>query len=318
MAEEHGGGAHPPPRHLGAGRQRAAAPPKGDQAQAKKDCRLAFALFTLGALIVAALTVASWDYYWLPRMERLLLPLHEALRSAGTWGHGVGIGATAVMLSNFLYSARKRWRFLKGAAPIRRWLTFHVFVGFMSPVVIGFHAAFQSNNALASATTGSLAVVVLTGMIGRFIYGLVPTRDGRAMEYADVAARWERLKARVEPLLEGVADPAAVRRVLSIATAPARSGLLLALFFRLPFESLGERWHLARVRKLFEARSHYRDFRDAFLRLSRLRVQVGFYRSLKKLLAGWRVFHVVLALLLVVMITAHIGLSLFLGYWWIF
>jgi hypothetical protein len=32
----------------------------------------------------------------------------------------------------------------------------------------------------------------------------------------------------------------------------------------------------------------------------------------------WRVFHVVLAILLVVMITAHIGVSLFLGYTWIF
>ena len=31
------------------------------------------------------------------------------LKAAGTWGHGIGIGATAVMLSNFLYVLRKRW-----------------------------------------------------------------------------------------------------------------------------------------------------------------------------------------------------------------
>jgi hypothetical protein len=39
---------------------------------------------------------------------------------------------------------------------------------------------------------------------------------------------------------------------------------------------------------------------------------------LKRLLATWRIFHVVLAGGLVVMIAAHIGVSLFLGYTWIF
>ena len=80
------------------------------------------------------------------------------------------------MLSNFLYAVRKRWERLKGFSSIRNWLTFHQFVGFMSPLVIAFHAAFQSNNLLATSTAISLAIVVLTGVVGRFIFGLVPAR----------------------------------------------------------------------------------------------------------------------------------------------
>jgi hypothetical protein len=57
---------------------------------------------------------------------------------------------------------------------------------------------------------------------------------------------------------------------------------------------------------------------DSFKRLRLLQAQVSFYRSLKGLLSAWRVFHVVLAILLVILISAHIGLSLFLGYRWIF
>ena len=49
------------------------------------------------------------------RVERLQSPLHPGLKSAGPWGHGVGIAATAFMLSNFLYAARKRWKRLGGA-----------------------------------------------------------------------------------------------------------------------------------------------------------------------------------------------------------
>jgi len=280
--------------------------------------RTAFILFTVGALIVAGLTVVGWDYYRLPVPLRLRSPLHKMLRPAGLWGHGVGVVATLFMLSNFLYAARKRLRFLNGVSTIRRWLLFHQFVGFMSPLVIAFHAAFQSNNLLATATAGSLSIVVGTGLIGRFIYGLVPTRDGRAVEYADVVGRWERMKARVDPLFEMASDPESIREVLELATAPARKAGLLSLFFHLPVEALWVRWRLRRVRRFFKQRADYASFRGTFFQLLTLRRQVGFYVGLKKLLSTWRTFHAVLAVFLVVMIAGHIAVALYLGYGWIF
>jgi dihydropyrimidine dehydrogenase (NAD+) subunit PreT len=62
------------------------------------------------------------------------------------------------------------------------------------------------------------------------------------------------------------------------------------------------------------ARTQYLDFRDAVIRLSRLRWQIRFYSSLKRLLRGWRAFHASLAVFLVLAISAHIALSLYLGY----
>ncbi len=283
----------------------------------RKNRRFAFALFALGALIVAGLAVVGWEYYLLPKAERLKSPLHEALRPAGVWGHGVGIVATLFMLSNFLYAVRKRWSRLKGISSIRRWLTFHQFVGFMSPLVIAFHAAFQSNNLLATTTAGSLLVVVLTGIVGRFVYGLVPTQDGRALEYSDVVGRFERLKVRLEPTLGQVSEPEALRGVLALATAPAPRVWLPLLFVRMPFESLSIRLRIAQVRRAFPSAQDYQEFREDFFRLLRLRTQVGFYSSLKRLLGGWRVFHAVLAGFLVLILTVHILISLYLGYRWI-
>ena len=206
-------------------------------------------LAVVGVTVLATLAWLGREYYPLDRIARRESPLHETLRSSGPWGHGVGIAATLFMLSNFLYAARKRWKRLDGLGGIRRWLDFHVFVGTMSPAIISFHAAFQAKNVLAFATAASLGVVFTTGIIGRFIYALVPSQDGKVVELTDLLARRERLHGG-----------------------------------------------------------------EGALAAARLRFQIRFYGTLKRLLRGWRVFHATLAVFLVLAIALHIGVSLYLGY----
>jgi dihydropyrimidine dehydrogenase (NAD+) subunit PreT len=275
--------------------------------------RILRALYAAAGL--AILAVLAWqgrEYYPLERLERLRSPLHPAMKPAGTFGHSIGIAATAFMLSNFLYAARKRWKRLGALGSIRSWLDFHVFVGFMSPLVIVFHAAFQSNNLLATGTSAALAVVVSTGVVGRFIYGVVPLDGGKSVELAELLARFERLRDELGPLLEEAGAPA--RALLDRATAPVRHGSLLLLLLAIPAEALIFRGRLARVRRRFGDRERFHHFRDAVVRLARLRWQIRFYGSLKRLLRGWRVFHASLAVFLVLAIAGHIGLSLYLGY----
>lgn len=270
---------------------------------------------TYAAVGLALLVVLAWvgqDYYALARADRLRHAQHAALKPAGTWGHGVGIVATAFMLSNFLYAVRKRWRRLTGLGPISGWLDFHVFVGFMSPLVIAFHAAFQSNNGLASATAGSLAVVVGTGLVGRFIYGAVPTERGKSVALADLLGRFERLRDEAAPLLADAGGGA--EALLARASAPVAASALPILFVRWPAEALALRLRLALLRRRLPDAAHGRALRRALLELVRLRWQIRFYASLKRLLRGWRVLHASLAGFLVIAIAAHIALSLYLGY----
>jgi len=285
-----------------------------DRAQRRSERRLAVALTAVGAALLLFLAWKGRDYYPLPPAARLASPLHRTMRSAGSWGRGVGMAATLFMLSNFLYAARKRFRFMTGWGHIRSWLHFHVFVGFMSPLVIAFHAAFQSRNLLATGTTAALAVVVATGIIGRFIYGLVPAAGGAAIELEDLQGRFVRLRDEVEPLLASGRNPARLRALLDGVTAPLAGGSLARLLLALPAQAVGSRADLLRVRALFPSRAAFADFREAYHRMRRLRMQIAFYRSLKRLLGGWRVFHASLAVFLVLAIAAHIGLSLYLGY----
>jgi hypothetical protein len=310
-------------KHFGEERKKPKRSPVGDrrglarEKEERTSHRRAHLVYLLtGALILGWLTLKGWSYYPLSRAHRLASPLHETLRSAGHWGHGVGIVATAFMMLNFIYPLRKRSRLLSGKGSIRSWLDFHMFVGFMSPLVIAFHAAFQSNNQLATGTAGALLVVVLTGIIGRFIYGLIPSAGGKALEIADVLGRWERLRARLQPMLEDSSNPRLLHRLLDSGARPVRPGSLLWMFMTWPLRAMWTRLRLLFASFYFDDVDEYREFRDGYLMLARVRMQVTFYQSLKNLLRGWRLFHASLAGFLVIAIAAHIAVSVYLGYVW--
>ncbi len=285
-------------------------------AEDRRTLRRLRALRVLYAAVgVAVLSYLWWRgdaYYPLSRLARLRSPFHASLKSSGPWGHGVGIVATAVMLSNFLYAVRKRGKALTGFGDIRGWLDFHVFVGTMSPLVIAFHAAFQANNLMATSTAGALLVVMATGVVGRYIFGLVPAQGGRATELEDLAATFERLRAYAAPELAHV-GPAATA-LLDRATAPVRAGFMPSLFLRYPFETAALRLRLRWLRRRFQDAERFEDLRRALLKLARLRWQLRFYGSLKRLLRGWRAFHASMAVFLVLTLTAHIAVSIYLGY----
>ena len=302
-------------RHFG---QEVLPPPRRGEAKKKPEqgarTRTLLLYCGVGLGILVFLAVRGWRYYLLSQADRPDSPMHEMFKPSGPWGHGVGIVATLFMLSNFLYPVRKRTRLLAGFGSIKGWLDFHTFVGFMSPLVIAFHAAFMSNNTLATATAGSLAIVVATGLIGRFIYGLVPGAGGVALERADVLGTLERLKPRLEPLIQESDDPELLRKLFH--DAPLEKRALLVALLLLPVDAVRARVRLWRARPHMQGHEGYVELRETYLRLMRLRLQAGSFDALKRLLRGWRLFHASLAVFLVFAISAHIGVSIYLGYGW--
>jgi thioredoxin reductase/Pyruvate/2-oxoacid:ferredoxin oxidoreductase delta subunit len=282
--------------------------------EARKARRLGTIFAVIGASVIGFLAWKGLGYYLLSPLERLHSPLHASLKPAGPWGHGVGIAATAFMLSNFLYAVRKRAAWMQRMGDMRSWLVFHVFVGFMSPAVIAFHAAFQSRNLLATATAAAMAVVVLTGVIGRYIFGLVPAAAGKILEMEEVQASLTQARAEAEPLLATARNPAPLRRLLDEVTAPMPRVSLAHALLTLPFEVVRCRLALWRVARLFGDPEVRQTFRDDVLALEKLRLQASFFGSLKSLMRVWRILHASLAGFLVLTIVAHIAVALYLGY----
>jgi dihydropyrimidine dehydrogenase (NAD+) subunit PreT len=274
----------------------------------------AWSLFAVGFLIISGLWLFGEAYYVLPKAARLKSPLHPFFRPSGPWGHGVGIVATAVMMLNYVYAMRKRWRGLKGLGDIRYWLSFHVFVGSLSPLVIAFHAAFQSNNVVATGTAASMAVLVSTGLIGRFLVTLVPQREGKLIDLAELEQQLRGLKGQLMALLAGARETLSLDSLLEPALAGVTPGNPLALAVAVPRQMIGISLRLRAAKRHFPSEQQYEDFARSATRLGRLRIQVSFYATLRRYLAVWRVLHVGVSLFMVVMILAHIGLSLYIGY----
>lgn len=292
---------------------------KEDLAEERHRRRLTQLYFLVGTGIVAFLAYRGWEYYKLPQIERVRSPMHHSFRSGGFWGHGIGIAATLVMLSNFLYSARKRWRILKGRSSIRNWLSFHMFVGFMSPLVIIFHAAFQSNNVFATSTFVALLIVVTTGIVGRFIFGLIPAARGKQLELSELRARWEEHKIALQFLVRDSGKDSGVSELVRWVTAlPEAKSSPFQLFLAWPIEYVHVKLRLLQARRVLATREQYLDFRDALWQLIWIKRQLKIFSVIRKLLSIWRIFHVILALFLVVLIGIHIYITTYYGYRWIF
>jgi thioredoxin reductase/NAD-dependent dihydropyrimidine dehydrogenase PreA subunit len=290
-----------------------------ERAEERHRVRLGTVLTAVGILILAGLWYTGRNYYWLPAAERVHSPLHKSLKPGGMWGHGVGVAATIVMLSNFLLPLRKHWRRLKGRKSIREWLTFHVFVGVMSPLVILFHSAFGSNNMVATLCYSSLICVVGTGLVGRFFFGLIPIAGDHYLEMTELSSRMEQLRGSLNPLLEQVRRPQDIHWLLRTATAPPPEGVgFFRAVFAFPVDEIRYRLSLVKSRSLFKTRDDYHEFATMITRLVKLKRQASVFRTAKKFMNYWRGFHVVLAVFLVLVIIVHIATAWYLGYRWIF
>ncbi|MEO0812655.1 MAG: NAD(P)-binding domain-containing protein, partial [Myxococcota bacterium] len=274
-------------------------------------------LGALGILALSTLTVIGWSYYTTPQHARFEAEWHELLKPSGVVGHGIGMLATLMMVSNFLYSLRKRRGWFRTMS-LQAWMSLHVFFGVFGCALTAYHSAFQSNNLLATATTIGLALVVVTGIVGRYIYSLVPSEDGQLLNLATLKRRQTRLMTQMNLIAMAAQSPSRTQVLAHQATQiiPAKASLF-SFFLKAPLNYVRYRQVIADYRNDFSNRADYLEFRAKFFEQLKVRTQIIFYRNLRALMAGWRVLHVFLACALVVLIGAHIVVSITLGFGWI-
>ena len=112
-----------------------------------------------------------------------------------------GVGSMLVLP---VYSIRRRVRALRALGSLRAWLDLHVFLGLQGFVLVAYHSVGISPRAsLAAINFALVAVVVASGVAGRYVYGLVPRGSGQlALALAErTLARWMVLHRPLSVLL---------------------------------------------------------------------------------------------------------------------
>lgn len=160
-----------------------------------RDKIFATVLFAVGILSLITIGYFGRDYYFLPLAEKYSSAQHSTFGPSGMWGHGLGIIGSLFMLLNFLYSWRKRNEFNEKLGSLKGWLEFHMFVGLFGPTLIIYHSVFKFNGLIAATSFFSMVIVVLSGIIGRYIYVQIPrTISGAELSLADLEVDATRLR----------------------------------------------------------------------------------------------------------------------------
>jgi hypothetical protein len=108
-------------------------------------------------------------------------------------GHGIGIvGFTLMLMTATLYTIRKR-QTVGAWGGMESWLRFHMVTGLVGPYMVLLHTSFRFLG-LAGVATLLTTVVVISGLVGRYIYTLIPrvARDDEPDALDRLIGRYER------------------------------------------------------------------------------------------------------------------------------
>ncbi len=274
-------------------------------------------LMALAALCVAVIYRLAGDFYGLSGDAQLDHPKYERWRSAGTIGRALGTAAVVMFSLNLLYLARRRFRSWHKLGRLKLWMSGHVFFGLLGGGLLLLHAVFGMSSEAAGLSAKAVIALLVTGVIGRYVYALVPHTATGEEDPAGLRGRGEAALARLRDLV-GIDHPL-VHQVSERARLDAREGGLrgaglLLVGWLLPSV---RRWRARRWLKRYEISNEQRDdVREAILEVLLWGYRLAVAGTAKWLLRRWRVVHLFAALLMVWTAFRHIASAFATGYGW--
>lgn len=142
------------------------------------------------AILVLVWALVFRSYYSLPAFERPLAPEHSWLRPAGAAGLTAGIIAVLMIIANLAYLARRSLRFPWLPGTLASWMSMHVGTGIGASLLVIIHSAMSPQHSVGGHAFVALAVLVVTGTIGRYLYSFIPrAANGRELGLDEVEKR---------------------------------------------------------------------------------------------------------------------------------
>jgi len=265
--------------------------------------------------VTAYLAYTGYSYYAISLAERFYHPHHNWFKPSGAFGHGLGIVGTAMILIGVsFYIARKRYNLILKGIRLKYLLEFHIFLCTLGPILILFHTAFKFGG-IVSIAFWSMVAVVLSGVIGRFVYIQIPrTIEGRELTLNEVKGMKEGLSANLK---KSVIDDHLKNLIMSFTSSHDSSGK--TSFFSQYFEN---KKTIRIIRKELTKRKVHKNQRASVMKLLKEEISLAYkirrLQTMQKLFKYWHVAHLPFALIMLVVLIIHVVVTLSFGYKWIF
>ncbi|MEZ5963613.1 MAG: NAD(P)-binding domain-containing protein [Planctomycetota bacterium] len=285
-------------------------------------------LASLCGLLLAVVTLAFvlWhaDYYALPMAARPTHDKHAWLRPGRNLGLTLGIASLLLVVVNLLYLLRRAGRAGFRFGSLRAWMTSHVLTGTLALSCALLHAAMAPRDTPGGHAFWALAVLVVTGVVGRYFYAYVPrAANGRELELAEVRREFEGAQAAWQTGASGAEAAFAAQARREVEALLERRHWRGSLPGRIAGLLFGQRdlaRLLARLRVAAEAQDiptgHVQQIAALARRGHRAALAAGHFEDLRALLATWRFAHRWVAALLVLLILVHLVNALVYGQMW--
>jgi len=259
-------------------------------------------------MILIAVTVYlvyyGFAYYNTSLEERFYHADHELLKPNGLLGHGMGVIGSFLMVAGVsLYMLRKRWRLLSRVGKLKHWLEFHIFLCTLGPILVIFHTSFKIGG-IVSISFWSMIAVVISGVIGRFIYIQIPrTIEGRELSLIEVRG----MKKDIRDIL---VTKYKLEKDSLDAIVKSTQG------------SRKERPGITGIKQKLKENHLTRSQRSQVLKLVKneisLNHRIDRLQTMQKLFKYWHVAHLPFALVMLVIMVVHVAVSIVFGYTWVF
>lgn len=273
-------------------------------------------LVSIVVLTTIYLSVYGWSYYVTSLEERFYHNNHTLLKPNGLYGHGLGIiGTLLILIGVFGYMIRKRWRKLSRWGVLKYWLEFHIFLCTLGPIMVLFHTAFKFGG-IVSISFWSMVAVVASGVLGRFIYLQIPrTMQGRELSLSEL----KEMKAAVEAEFSEQDTGLEIQQLTKeyfktdIESAEKRNYISQMWY---DFIQLGklknrltkERLNTAQIKSIMKI---VRNERSIERKMNGLMTMQKYFRY-------WHVAHLPFAIIMLIIMIIHVGVTVAFGYTWIF
>lgn len=255
------------------------------------------ALITVAATVY--LSIVGYSFYTLPMEERFYHPQYDWFKPSGVYGHGIGIlGTLMILVGVVLYIAHKKYGFLKRFIRLKYLLEFHIFLCTLGPILVLFHTSFKFGG-IVSIAFWSMVAVVLSGVIGRFIYVQIPHNiEGRELSLGEIKDLQNEIVTKLEQE--------------SHLGSKARDLL---------FDQEGLR-PMRELRQQLKAQHIDGKASKSILAAAKkelvLSKRIKRLNKMQQLFKYWHVAHRPFALIMLVIVVVHVIVTLGLGYKWIF
>lgn len=263
---------------------------------------------------MAAITVVTtfyliytgYTYYHTPLSERFYHPHHNWFKPSGAFGQGLGIVGTLMILFGVsIYIARKRYNFMSKYLRLKYLLEFHIFLCVLGPILVLFHTTFKFGG-IVTIAFWSMVAVVLSGVIGRFIYIQIPrTLEGRELSLNEVKDMQTDLS-----------------KVLSEKLILDDQTIQLLVNFTDKEQTNENKISINSLIKILKAKGIPFEERKSILKMIKnerlLSGKIARLQLMQKMFKYWHVIHLPFALIMLVIVIIHIAVTVAFGYKWIF